>query len=198
MPTAEEKAVPFFDPVKDKVVAPAQALAFSKGTQALVDAFEADEQAAAGRAAVATSTSGKQIPRTVTSPDGSPAPPAPGPAAATAAAPPSPGTPRAEPLQLSSREGANASVFFRTVYFGAAHGAASLEAFLRCLPHVEATAAGSFPAFEAVEVVFDDQPGSGHIVELVEAYRSTNLEGACTSGTCRAAVVCTAHYQMNA
>jgi len=74
MPTAEEKAVPFFDPVKDKVVAPAQALAFSKGTQALVDAFEADEQAAAGRAAVATSTSGKQIPCTVTSPDGSPAP----------------------------------------------------------------------------------------------------------------------------
>jgi hypothetical protein len=73
-PTAEEKAVPYFDPVKDKVVAPAQALAFSKGTEKMVDDFEADEQAAVARSANALSTSGKQIPCTVTSPDGSPAP----------------------------------------------------------------------------------------------------------------------------
>jgi len=73
-PTAEEKAVPFFDPVKDKVVAPAQALAFSKGTAKIVDDFEAGQQAAVARAAEALSTSGKQVPCTVTSPDGSPAP----------------------------------------------------------------------------------------------------------------------------
>jgi hypothetical protein len=73
-PTAEEKAVPFFDPVKDKVIAPAQALAFSKGTEKIVDDFEAEEQAAVARSATALSTSGKQIPCTVTSPDGSPAP----------------------------------------------------------------------------------------------------------------------------
>jgi hypothetical protein len=73
-PTAEEKAVPYFDPVKDKVVAPAQALAFSKGTSKIVDEFEAEEQAAVARSATALSTSGKQVPCTVTSPDGSPAP----------------------------------------------------------------------------------------------------------------------------
>jgi hypothetical protein len=73
-PTAEEKAVPYFDPVKDKVVAPAQALAFSKGTAKIVDDFEAEEQAAVARSAQALSTSGKQVPCTVTSPDGSPAP----------------------------------------------------------------------------------------------------------------------------
>jgi hypothetical protein len=105
-------------------------------------------------------------------------------------------------LHLSeARAGANASkkVWFRTMYFGAPSGAASLEAYLRCLPHVEATTAGSFPSFEAVEVVFDDQPGTGHFVELVNAYRKTkHLEGSCTSGKCRAAVVCTAHYQVNA
>jgi hypothetical protein len=106
----------------------------------------------------------------------------------------------AEPVQLAARESDNANkVFFRTVYFGAANGAASLEAFLRCVHSVESTAAGSFPGFEAVQVVFDDQPGSGHFVELVGAYRSANhLSGSCTSGKCRAAVVCTAHYQMNA
>jgi len=74
VPTAEEKAVPFFDPVKDKVVAPAQALAFSKGTAKIVDDFEAEQQAAVARAATALSTSGKQVPCTVTSPDGNPAP----------------------------------------------------------------------------------------------------------------------------
>jgi hypothetical protein len=73
-PTAAEKAVPFFDPVKDKVIAPAQALAFSKGTEKIVDDFLADEQAAVARSANALATSGKQIPCTVTSPDGSPAP----------------------------------------------------------------------------------------------------------------------------
>jgi hypothetical protein len=109
----------------------------------------------------------------------------------------------AGPVELSARANTSANtsagkVMFRTVYFGANSGTASLEAFLRCLPSVEATTSGSFPSFEAVQVIFEDYPGSHHLVDIVDEYRSTNLAGSCTSGKCRAAVVCTAHYQMNA
>jgi hypothetical protein len=70
----KDKAVPHFDPAKEKVIAPAQALAFSNMTKNIVDQFETDEQAAAGRAADALSKSGREVPCTVTSPDGMSAP----------------------------------------------------------------------------------------------------------------------------
>lgn len=70
----KEKTVPHFDPAQEKVIAPAQALAFSNMTKNLVDQFEAEEQAAANRAADALSKAGREVPCTATSPDGTGAP----------------------------------------------------------------------------------------------------------------------------
>lgn len=90
-------------------------------------------------------------------------------------------------------------VFFREVYFGAAHGVESLEAALRCAPHVEATQAGTFFGLDAVRVVYEDPPGLAHFDELVQMYKAYETAGSgfgCVKPECRPAIICTTASQL--